>query len=302
MRCVWGVCVRVLLGPPSFASRSLIRAGAGMQVLVGRVAMAAFYATCQWEVSMAAAMRRMRAVPFLALHGPRANTPIRAAVLSPQVLTGLGPVSQLSVSTGLPRIAAQLLLAAFVVHGLYGFSPSTPTWSSQNRNDLLRRPRGVPRAIINPFTEPGRFFGYRCGYMHTACSSAGGVLAWHGLACALPVYARLACGVTSHPHVLVCVLACSEWGFTKANEVFAGRWVMSAEHEHLTSQYWLLLGDAALTACPPQTLTLAAQQRNCVCVCCVCLPGNTLHVCVTVTVAVPRRQVGHAGLAGRRPH
>ena len=27
--------------------------------------------------------------------------------------------------------------------------------------DLLRRPRGVPRALINPISEPGRFFGYR---------------------------------------------------------------------------------------------------------------------------------------------
>jgi hypothetical protein len=51
-----------------------------------------------------------------------------------QVLTGLGPVSQVSVSTGLPRFAVQVLLAAFVLHGLYGFSPSTPTWSAQNRN------------------------------------------------------------------------------------------------------------------------------------------------------------------------
>jgi hypothetical protein len=78
-----------------------------------------------------------------------------------QVLTGLGPVSQTSVTTGLPRIAVQILLAAFVLHGVYGFSPSTPTWSAQNRNDLLRRPKGVPRTLINPFTQPGRFFGYR---------------------------------------------------------------------------------------------------------------------------------------------
>lgn len=55
-----------------------------------------------------------------------------AAVL--QVLTGLGPVSQTSVTTGLPSIAVQLLLGAFVLHGLYGFSPSTPTWSANNRN------------------------------------------------------------------------------------------------------------------------------------------------------------------------
>lgn len=80
-----------------------------------------------------------------------------------QVLTGLGPVSQTSVSTGLPRIAVQILLAAFVLHGVYGFSPSTPTWSSQNRNDLLRRPKGVPRTFINPFKQPGRFFGFRYG-------------------------------------------------------------------------------------------------------------------------------------------
>jgi hypothetical protein len=114
-----------------------------------------------------------------ALHGRRAsaqrclNTPVGVSCCCacspshPQVLTGLGPVSQLSVSTGLPRIAAQLLLSAFVVHGLYAFSPSTPTWSSPNRHDLLRRPKGVPRAFINPFTEPGRFFGFRCGCAHS---------------------------------------------------------------------------------------------------------------------------------------
>lgn len=45
--------------------------------------------------------------------------------------------------------------------------------------DLLRRPRGLPRAVFNPFTNPGRALGY------------------------------------------------SEWGFTKANEVFAGRWVLA---------------------------------------------------------------------------
>jgi hypothetical protein len=42
----------------------------------------------------------------------------------------------------------------------------------------------------------------------------------------------------------VCLLpAClrSEWGFTKANEVFAGRWVvMSADYMHLTGRPWVL--------------------------------------------------------------
>jgi len=60
--------------------------------------------------------------------------PTDAALVCVQVLTGLGPVSQLSVTTGLPRIAMQLLLAAFVAHGLFGFIPGTPTWSSGNRN------------------------------------------------------------------------------------------------------------------------------------------------------------------------
>jgi hypothetical protein len=51
--------------------------------------------------------------------------------------------------------------------------------------DLLRRPRGLPRAIFNPITNPGRALGY------------------------------------------------SEWGFTKANEVFAGRWVQHGpDHSH----------------------------------------------------------------------
>lgn len=171
------------------------------------------------------------AVPGAAWTEHQHTRPVHpAAVLSPHVLTGLGPVSQLSVSTGLPRIAAQLLLAAFVVHGLYGFSPSTPTWSSQNRNDLLRRPRGVPRTIINPFTEPGRFFGYRCGRVLSAhrvqqrrwCAG----VAWTGMCAPYICPACLWC-VTSHLRVFPCVLACSEWGFTKANEVFAGRWVMS---------------------------------------------------------------------------
>lgn len=75
----------VLLGPPSAASQTLIRARL-LQVLVGRVAMAAFFATCQWEVSMAAAecggcvlCRSWRCMDPAPTH-PSVHT---AAVLSP---------------------------------------------------------------------------------------------------------------------------------------------------------------------------------------------------------------------------
>eukprot|EP00878_Enallax_costatus_P000218 GHUV01000279.1.p1 GENE.GHUV01000279.1~~GHUV01000279.1.p1 ORF type:complete len:297 (+),score=66.58 GHUV01000279.1:219-1109(+) len=114
------------------------------EVIVGRIAMAGFYSACMWE-----------AFTF-----------------------GLGPVSQLTVSSGLPPFVVQAVLMAFTLHGLWGLSPLTPTWSSANRHDLLRRPRGPPRAFINPFSHPDEFFGY------------------------------------------------SEWGFTKRNEVFAGRIAM----------------------------------------------------------------------------
>lgn len=60
--------------------------------------------------------------------------PPPVALFALQVLAGLGPVGQLSVSSGLPHFVVYALLGAFVLHGLYGFSPSTPTWSAQNRN------------------------------------------------------------------------------------------------------------------------------------------------------------------------
>lgn len=72
--------------------------------------------------------------------------PTDAVLVCVQVLTGLGPVSQLSVTTGLPRIAVQLLLAAFVAHGVFGFTPGTPTWSSQNRH--VREVLQLPAALL----------------------------------------------------------------------------------------------------------------------------------------------------------
>eukprot|EP00879_Flechtneria_rotunda_P021348 GHRR01022499.1.p1 GENE.GHRR01022499.1~~GHRR01022499.1.p1 ORF type:complete len:209 (-),score=51.91 GHRR01022499.1:1006-1632(-) len=114
------------------------------EVLVGRVAMAGFYASCMWE----------------------------------SFLMGLGPISQLSVITGLPKLVLQGVLLGFMLHGLWGLLPFTPTWSKANRKDLALRPKGFPRALINPVNNPEEFFGY------------------------------------------------SRWGFTKRNEVFAGRIAM----------------------------------------------------------------------------
>lgn len=132
-------------GPEAFeASLSVPVFSRRREVFVGRAAMAGFYASCMWE----------------------------------STLMGPGPLSQLSILSGLPPVVVQGVIAAFILHGAWGLLPITPTWSSQNRNDMLRRPVGPPRKFVNPISNPKGAFGY------------------------------------------------SEWGFTKANELFAGRIAM----------------------------------------------------------------------------
>jgi hypothetical protein len=49
-------------------------------------------------------------------------------------LMGPGPLSQLSILSGLPPVVVQGVVAGFILHGIWGLLPITPTWSSQNRN------------------------------------------------------------------------------------------------------------------------------------------------------------------------
>jgi len=49
-------------------------------------------------------------------------------------LMGLGPTAQASVLSGLPEVVVQAVLAGFVLHGLWGLTPFSPTWSKGNRH------------------------------------------------------------------------------------------------------------------------------------------------------------------------
>lgn len=78
--------------------------------------------------------------------------------------------------------------------------------------DLLRRPRGLPRAVFNPITNPGRTLGY------------------------------------------------SEWGFTKAGEVFAGRWVQPQGHGQPQAQLGRPLLLWLLARAQPTSASLTGTQ------------------------------------------
>eukprot|EP00882_Tetradesmus_deserticola_P000159 GHRQ01000180.1.p1 GENE.GHRQ01000180.1~~GHRQ01000180.1.p1 ORF type:complete len:309 (+),score=87.76 GHRQ01000180.1:165-1091(+) len=132
-------------GPAAFeASLSVPVFSRRREVFVGRAAMAGYYASCMWEAT----------------------------------LMGPGPLSQLSILSGLPPVIVQGVVAAFILHGAWGLLPITPTWSAPNREDMQRRPVGPPRKFVNPISNPQGALGF------------------------------------------------SEWGFTKANELFAGRIAM----------------------------------------------------------------------------
>lgn len=70
-----------------------------------------------------------------------------------------GPLGQTSQNLGLPFPTVEMLLGAFVLHGLLGLWPTSATYSNANARDFLRRRPGPPSAPANPLTQPARFLG-----------------------------------------------------------------------------------------------------------------------------------------------
>jgi hypothetical protein len=70
-----------------------------------------------------------------------------------------GPLQQTAQNFGWPLPTVELTLGVFVLHGLLGLWPSSPTYSETNARDFLRRTPGPPSVLVNPLRHPARFFG-----------------------------------------------------------------------------------------------------------------------------------------------
>jgi hypothetical protein len=70
-----------------------------------------------------------------------------------------GSLQQIAQNFGWPLPTVELALGVFVLHGLLGLWPSSPTYSETNARDFLRRTPGPPSVLVNPLRHPARFFG-----------------------------------------------------------------------------------------------------------------------------------------------
>lgn len=70
-----------------------------------------------------------------------------------------GSLQQIAQNFSCPLPTVELALGAFVLHGLLGLWPSSPTYSEWNARDFLRREPGPPSIFVNPLRSPARFLG-----------------------------------------------------------------------------------------------------------------------------------------------
>ena len=105
--------------------------------------------------------RRERTVGRIAMLGV-------AAAWAGEVLTGMGPISQLSSEVGVPMsIAYGATFSLAVWQLILGLNQFNPTWSRANQADVNRRTKGITGVTpiepdvtekISPIQEPGKFF------------------------------------------------------------------------------------------------------------------------------------------------
>ena len=91
-----------------------------------------------------------------------------AAAWFGEVVTGLGPITQLSYETGVsPKFAYGITLSLVAWQLFLGISPFSPTWNPKNQIDVDRRKKGITGITafepdvnrrIKPTEEPGKFF------------------------------------------------------------------------------------------------------------------------------------------------
>ena len=91
-----------------------------------------------------------------------------AAAWFGEVVTGLGPITQLSYETGVSSKFAYGITLSLVAWQLFlGISPFSPTWNPKNQIDVDRRKKGITGITafepdvnrrIKPTEEPGKFF------------------------------------------------------------------------------------------------------------------------------------------------
>lgn len=70
-----------------------------------------------------------------------------------------GALAATAQNFGWPLPTVELALGLFVLHGLLGLWPTSPTYSDANTRDYLRRQPGAPAVFVNPLLNPAHFFG-----------------------------------------------------------------------------------------------------------------------------------------------
>lgn len=79
-----------------------------------------------------------------------------------------GPMAATSLLTGLSPGAVEAVFFACLAHGIFAaVSPTSPTYSKANQQDIAKRPEGFPGKNINPVENPTSALGISGGWGFT---------------------------------------------------------------------------------------------------------------------------------------